>query len=156
MNLSKEEAAIRAREVVLDTGCNWTDAAAKVLEGARLSAEDRQHLLAVGLAQYARSSLNRRTTSRSSSSVPTAEELLEPLEGFLALTRIFEVGDTRKRFIDCDALELGLIAEHLKKTRHGYTRSIDFVLDVKAECERLDCRVADLPILGVLEQRAPW
>jgi len=155
--VSKEDAANRARDIIVDTGCNWTDAATKVLGEVRLSSEDRKELLAYGLATYARNSLNRSTKGNvGPSKVPTTTQLLEPLSEFLALTRVFQVGDTRKRFIDCDANELGLIIEHLKAQRDGFTRSIKFIIDVQAECARFSCPVSELPTLRAFEEAAPW
>lgn len=157
--ISKEEAATRAREVIVDTGCNWREAASKVLEGVRLSSEDRHSLLEVGLAQFARSSLNRPhsvSNHRETPSVTSAEELLEPIHGFLAMGRVFQVKDQSKPFLECDSADLGVIIEALDSKRKGLVRNIKFIMDVRTECERFKCKVKELPTFHLLEEKAPW
>ena len=154
--LTKEEAARRAREVIIDTGCNWTEAADKVLEGIRLSTEDRKYLLALGLANLARASLNRTRANEETKKVTTADDLLEPIEGFLAMGRVFKINGNSKAFLDCDAADITYIIEHLKAQRDGFTRSIKFMVDVQAECERFKCKVKDLSTFHLFEKKAPW
>jgi hypothetical protein len=155
------EAAVRMREVVIDTGCRWPEAALKTLDEVELSTEDITRLAASGLAIYGQKHLNRMGHGNGKdqgNKTPTVEELLEPFGEFVALTRVFRIGDTNKRLIDADRTELPLVIDYLKAKRDGFTQSIKFILDLQAECERQKCDPRDLPktTLRKLDGVAPW
>lgn len=150
------------REIVVDTGCNWTEAAAKALQGARLSKADRDYLTAYGLGQLAHSSLDR-PRRRPGDSRLNAEELaaqaLAPFVSYASLVRIFEVDGTRKRFLDLTIDELGTLADSLKRRAASVTASARFAIDTGAEMQRVGAAVvSDLPpeTLQRLDGNAPW
>ena len=152
-----------AREVVVDTGCNWTDAAAKVLEGVRLTKETRDHLLAYGLAAVARNSLDRPKRTPAVA-ILSAEQLaakaLEPFVPYPSLVRVFQVnGGTSKRFLDCTIDDLSGLAESLKRKAAGLNATIRLAIDTRAEMQRVGADVVSaLPpdILKRLDGNAPW
>lgn len=150
------------RDVVLDTGCNWTEAASKVLKGAKLSRSTRDLLLATGLGQLARAGLDK-PKARHNGAQADADKLAAEAVGrfipYAALVRVFEVGNTHKRFIDCTVDDLELLAASLGKQAAGYTRSAQFVRDASSECQRVKATtVSALPAATLvrLDKNAPW
>lgn len=151
-----------AREVVIDTGCNWTEGAAKVLQGARLTKSTRDYLMAIGLGVTARRDSDRPKRSPASPSLDAdqlAARALEPFVPYTSLVRVFEVNGTHKRFLDCSLEDLGSLADSLKKTAAGFTASARFAIDTGAEMQRVGADVVSaLPpdTLTRLDKNAPW